>query len=63
MIRGVLRGGRRAARGIGGAAGYERQGNNGETGEDNIFHNVCLLFGCFFNHARLGQRLVKGYGV
>jgi hypothetical protein len=64
MIRGVLRRGGLAVGGIRGAAGYERQGNDGKAGEDNFFHKyVCLLFGCFLNHARLSQQLVKGYGV
>ena len=40
MIRGVLRRGGRAASGIGGAAGYEREGNDGKTGEDDFFHNM-----------------------
>jgi len=64
MIRGILRRGGRAACAIRGAAGYEREGNDSKAGEDNFFHKyVCLLFGCFLNLARLGQRLVKGYGV
>jgi hypothetical protein len=42
MIRGVLRRGGLAVGGIRGAAGYERQGNDGKAGEDNFFHKyVC----------------------
>src|ERR1039458_2673101 len=42
MIRGVLRRGGRAACAIRGAAGYEREGNDGKAGEDNFFHKyVC----------------------
>jgi len=38
MIRGILRRGGRAACAIRGAAGYEREGNDGKAGEDNFFH-------------------------
>jgi len=31
--------------------------------ERMIFFIICLLFGCFINHARLGHQLVIGYGV
>jgi hypothetical protein len=42
MIRGVLRRGGRAVCALRGAAGYERKGNDGKTGEDNFFHKyVC----------------------
>jgi hypothetical protein len=42
MIRGILRRGGRAACAIRGAAGYEREGNDGKAGEDNFFHKyVC----------------------
>ena len=45
MIRGVLRRGGRAVGGIRGAAGYERKGNDGKTGEDNFFHKyVCYKY-------------------
>jgi hypothetical protein len=42
MIRGVLRRGGRAAFAIRGAAGYQRNGNDGKAGQDNFFHKyVC----------------------
>jgi hypothetical protein len=45
MIRGVLRRGGLAVGGIRGAAGYERQGNDGNAGEDNFFHKcVCYKY-------------------
>ena len=43
MIRGVLRRGGRAACATGGAAGYEREGNDGKAGEDDIFHNMFVV--------------------
>ena len=47
MIRGVLRRGGLAVGGIRGAAGYERQGNDGNEGEDNFFHKyVCYKYVC-----------------
>jgi len=63
MIRGVLRRGGLCVGGIRGAAGYERQGNDGNAGEDNFFHKYVGCSDVFFNHARLGHQLVMGYGV
>ena len=50
--RGLFRRGGRPMCGIRGAAGYERKGNNGKTGDDYFFHTE-----------RLGRRSVEGYGV
>lgn len=42
MIRGILRRGGRAVCAIRSAAGYERESNDGNAGEDNFFHKyVC----------------------